>query len=223
MKKTIIITTLLIILSFAFGFWTNQNFFSNRNSRETENEELKDTAEINQEKRMEIACPTFTERGGLPNYKDKYRYIADRWYNFSFRVTPGGCTNQNEYQTDEAQNHKTDSILKKRIGKDWRAKFEKTVDSLYKIDSLSVDIAEKNAEIKLLVNKKLINKSKDYVSYKCYPTTNGNLKMVSFEWEGKIYKDSTQVSYIRAVVDLKEKKVIEIEKTEKEGSYYMFY
>jgi len=47
--------------------------------------------------------------------------------------------------------------------------------------------------------------------------------MVSFEWEGKIYKDSTQVSYIRAVVDLKEKKVIEIEKTEKEGSYYMFY
>jgi len=51
MKKTIIITTLLIILSFAFGFWTNQNFFSNRNSRETENEELKDTAEINQEKR----------------------------------------------------------------------------------------------------------------------------------------------------------------------------
>jgi hypothetical protein len=223
MKKTIIITLILISLSFTFGFWINQKFYSNRSSSEIENEKWKDTAEFNLKNRMENEFPTFTERGGLPNYKDKYRYIVDRWYNFSFRVTAGGCTNQNEYEIDESQNHKTDSLLKMRIGKNWREKFEKSVDSLYKIDSLSIEIAEKNVEIKILTNKKLNNKSKDFVSYKCYPTTKDNVKIVSFEWKGKIFKDSTTVSYIRAIIDLKEKKVIEIEKTEKEGSNFMFY
>ncbi|HEX8575184.1 MAG TPA: hypothetical protein VF677_02720, partial [Flavobacterium sp.] len=117
----------------------------------------------------------------------------------------------------------TDSILKKRIGKNWRAKFEKSVDSLFKIDSLSMNIAKNDSEIKILINKKLNNKSKDFISYKCYPTTKNNLKIVSFEWQGKIYKDSTSVSYIRAIIDLKEKRVIEIEKTEKEGSNFIFY
>jgi hypothetical protein len=223
MKKTIITTLILVILSFAFGFWINQKFYSNRKSLENENEKLKDTAEINRQKRMENEYPTFTIRGGLPNYKDKYRYIVDRWYNFSFRVTPGGCTNQDEYKINEVQNHKTDSLLKKRIGKNWRDKFEKSVDSLYKIDSLSINIAENDFEIKRLVNKKLNNKSKDFMNYKCYPTTKDNVKIVSFEWEGKIYKDSTIVSYIRAIINLKERKVIEIEKTEKEGSNFMFY
>ena len=220
MKKTIITTSILIILSFAFGFWLNQKIYTNKNS--LENEKLVDTAAINRENRIENECPTFTIRGGMPNYKDKYRYIVDRWYNFSFSVTPGGCTNQDEYGIDEVQNHKTDSLLKKRIGINWREKFEKSVDSLYKIDSLSINIAEKDVGIKRLSKKKLNNKSKDYVSYKCYPTTKDNVKIVSFEWMGKIYKDSTRVSYIRAIIDLKEKKVIEIEKTEKEGSNFMF-
>ena len=223
MKKTIITTLILIILSFTFGFFINQKFYSDRNSIETENEKLKDTAEINRQKRIENEYPTFTERGGMPNYKDKYRYIVDRWYNFSFRVTSGGCTNQNEYKIDASQNHKTDSLLKKRIGKNWRKRFEKSVDSLYNIDSLSIKIAENDSEIKKLISKKLNNKSKDYISNKCYPTTKDHVKIVSFEWKGKIYKDSTSVSYIRAIVDLKEKKVIEIEKTEKEGNNFMFY
>ena len=51
-------------------------------------------------------------------------YVA-KWYNFSFRVTRGGCTNQDEFEIDEAQNHRTDSLLKKRIGKNWRVKFVK--------------------------------------------------------------------------------------------------
>ncbi|KFF06664.1 hypothetical protein [Flavobacterium reichenbachii] len=220
--KKIIVALILIVLSFASGFWVNQNFYSDRKTEETENEKLQDTAEINRQKRLENLSPTYTIRGGLPDYKDKYRYVIDRWYNFSFRVTAGGCTNQDEYPIDEAQNHKTDSILKKRIGINWRERFEKSVDSLYKIDSLSINIAENNSEIKKLTNKKLAHKSKDYVSYKCYPTTSDNVKIVSIEWEGKIYKDSTKVSYLRAIVDLKAKRVIEIEKTEKEGSNFMF-
>ena len=220
MKKTIIISIILIIISFAFGFYTNRKFYSN--TTEIENEKLKDTAEINQQKRMEIEYPTFTERGGEPDYKDKYRYIVDNWYNFSFEVTPGGCTNQDKYEIDENQNHKTDNLLKSRIGKNWREKFEKSVDSLYKIDSLSINIAEKDMIINKIINKKLGNKSKDFINYKCYPTTNSNLKIVSYEWKGKIYKDSTSVSYLRVIINLKEKKVIEIENTEKEGSIFMF-
>ena len=220
MKKTIIISIILIILSFAFGFYTNQKFYSN--TTEIENEKLKDSAEINQQKRMENQYPTFTERGGEPDYKDKYRHIVDNWYNFSFEVTPGGCTNQDKYEIDKNQNHKTDSLLKSRIGKNWREKFEKSVDSLYKIDSLSINIAEKDMIINKIINKKLGNKSKDFIKYKCYPTTNSNLKIVSYEWKGKIYKDSTSVSYLRVIINLKEKKVIEIENTEKEGSIFMF-
>ncbi|HEX8576797.1 MAG TPA: hypothetical protein VF677_10940, partial [Flavobacterium sp.] len=87
MKKTIITTLILVILSFSFGFFINQKFYSSRSSVENENEKLEDTAEINQQKRIENEYPTFTERGGLPNYKDKYRYIVDKWFNFSFRVT----------------------------------------------------------------------------------------------------------------------------------------
>lgn len=214
MKKTIVTTLFLVILSFGFGFWINQKFYSNVNSFEIGNETLKDTAEINLEKFIENVRPTFTIRGGIPDPKDRYRYIVDRWYHFSFRVTSGGCTNQYEYSIDHARNHTTDSILKKRIGKNWRDRFEKSVDSLYNIDTLAIHIAKNDTDVKLLINKKLSKKYNNYVNYKCYPTTNHYVKIVSVEWEGKIYNDSTEVSFIRAIVNLKEEKVIEIEKTE---------
>lgn len=223
MKKTILVTLILVLLSFALGFFINQKFFSDNHSAEVKNEKVIDSAKILEQQEMENLRPTYTIRGGLPNYKDKYRYIVDDWYHFSFVVTSGGCTNQKNSDIDVAQNHRTDSILKKRIGKNWYKKFEKSADSLYKIDSTSIVIAENDAEIKRLISQKLNNKSKDAVSYKCYPTTDENLKMVSFEWRGKIYKDSTQVSHIRATVDMKQKKVVQIEKTATEGSPFMFY
>ena len=97
------------------------------------------------------------------------------------------------------------------------------MDSLYKLDSLAIHIAENNNQIRQFINEKIKLNAKRNINHKCYPTTNDNVKIVSFEWRGKIYRDSISVSYIRAVVDLNSKKVIEVEKTEKEGSNFMFW
>ncbi|SEO26679.1 hypothetical protein SAMN05444671_0504 [Flavobacterium sp. CF108] len=81
-------------------------------------------------------------------------------------------------------------------------------------------IAENDISVKNVIKEKTIQSGPQYTQYKCYPTTNRNLKIVSVEWRGLIYKDSTKVSFLRAIVNLKERKVKEIEKTEKEADFF---
>ncbi|WP_291150804.1 hypothetical protein [Flavobacterium sp. UBA7680] len=221
MKRTLIFIS-VVLVSITVGFLIGKENFEYKSVNEEETKTKTDTSWTNAEIRLENRFPTYAVSGGLPDEKDKYRYIVDNWYNFRFVVSGTSCTDINNQTVDINHNNRTDSILKKRIGKNWKEKFEKSVDSLYKIDSLAMYIAEKDISVKNVIKQKTIQSGPQYTQYKCYPTTNSNLKIVSVEWRGLIYKDSTKVSFLRAIVDLKGRKVKEIEKTEKEADFFNY-
>jgi hypothetical protein len=104
-----------------------------------------------------------------------------------------------------------------RIGKDWKARFEKTVDSLYAIDSLSIEIARADSYIMNFdtITSKYNEEHKFYanLSYNAYATTNENLRLVTVTGYGLIYNEVGRLNFLRATVDLKKKKVINIDKT----------
>jgi len=207
MKKTILL--IIGLLLFLCGFWIGSTPFQ---SNSNPDEEI-DT-ETDMEKAINESYPIYRVAGGLPKPDDKYRYLVDRWYGFRFRTTGSSCTDVDR-NIDIEQNKKTDSIVTRRVGKNWMLKFERTVDSLYIIDTLITNIARNDPSVKKLIELKSFKASeKLYPSYNCYPTTNKFIKVVSIQWQGGIYNDSTEVSYMRIVIDINQKKVIKIEDTE---------
>jgi hypothetical protein len=76
---------------------------------------------------------------GMIQEKDRQRQIVDDWYKFDFRIIAGCIVSDSLRKVTDEHNRKTDSILTVRIGKDWRDKFEHTVDSLYSGDSLAIE------------------------------------------------------------------------------------
>ncbi|RZK07003.1 MAG: hypothetical protein EOO46_14920 [Flavobacterium sp.] len=208
MRKNILVTIIALVL-FLCGFWIGSTQFQNNSDPDEEIE-----TETDLEKEISELSPIYTVMGGLPKQDDKYRYLVDGWYGFRFRTTGSSCTDVDR-NIDIDQNKKTDSILTKRIGKDWMQKFERTVDSLYAIDTLVTNIARNDIGVKNLIKlKSSKNTEKSYPSYKCYPTTSKFLKAVSIQWEGEIYNTTYEVSYMRVIVDINEKKVKKIETTE---------
>lgn len=223
MKKNIVFV-LAVAAALVVGIVIGKTTFFDHSVSEEKNKTPVDTAMINAEIKFENKYPTYMIAGGRPDIKDRYRYIVDNWYNFRFSVNGTTCTDLNNQIIDINRNNRTDSILKKRIGKNWMEKFEKSVDSLYHIDSLAIHIAENSETVKNAIREKAkTTNAKRYIDYKCYPTTNKNLKIVSVEWTGLIYKDSIMVSFLRAIVDIKSKKVKEIEKTERDGINSFYY
>ena len=216
-KKVITISAFLLI--FFVGIWIGKTKFQINSNSDEPNIVKIDTAQINAEREYENEFPTYTVQGGMMQPEDKYRYIIDRWYGFRFVVNGNTCTDPNNMNIDLNHNNRTDSILKKRIGKNWYEKFEKSVDSLYSLDTLAVFIVRNNIQVKNLIKKKSKNKDR-YTSYKCYSTNKGNLKIVSLEWEDIIYKDSINVSFARVIIDIKEKRVKGIEQSEMEWNPY---
>ena len=187
-------------------------FFSNCKDNGSKTEEIKEV-EIDS---FEIYRPSYWV-SGMINPKDQERQIVDEWYTFRY-VINGSCfvSNADRIAT-EKHNQKTDSILYSRIGKDWKARFEKTVDSLYAIDSLAVEIARADSYILNFDNitSKYNEEHKFYANlrYDAYATSNENLRMVTISGYGHIYNKVGSINYLRATVDLKNKKVINIDKT----------
>ncbi len=217
----------LIVIVFAavlIGIFIGKSKLFDKPVVEDKEEVEVDTAMVNAEKKYENKYPTYTVAGGLPQVRDKYRNIVDRWYNFNFVVNGSNCTDPSNQNVDVKHNNRTDSILKKRIGKNWMELFEKTADSLFLIDSLAIAITENDRAVKNIIKQKsLKDVNAKNARYKCYPTTDKNVKLVSAEWSGIIYRDTTEVSFFRAIVDIKNKKVKEIERTEREGFYPYFF
>lgn len=187
-------------------------FFSNCKNNESKTEENKQV-EIDS---FEIYRPSYWV-SGMIDPKDQERQIVDEWYTFRY-VINGSCfvSNADRIAT-EKHNQKTDSILSSRIGKDWKARFEKTVDSLYSIDSLAIEIARADSYILNFdtMTSKYNEEHKFYANlrYDAYATTNENLRLVTISGYGFIYNKVGSINYLRATVDLKNKKVINIDKT----------
>ncbi len=219
MKKTII-STIIIILVFLSGIWIGKTQFQKKSVPENQITEEIDTAQVNLQKIWEEKYPIYAVAGGLPDPADKYRYIVDSWYGFTFTVN-GNCTTQ--YAVDANRNNKTDSILKKRIGKDWHERFEKTVDSLYRIDTLAISIAENDSSVQNLIKLKAKENPLDfYPGYKCYAAPQKNFRIVSITCNDRIYNDTINVSFMRVAVDISKKKVTKIEDTPMEWDFLGF-
>jgi len=165
----------------------------------------------------EIKYPSLWVYGGIPGPKDEIREVVDNWYNFKYSFR-GGCLISPEKGTKE-HNEKTDSILSARIGKDWEQRFDKSVDSLYFIDYSAISIAMADAYVKKFktaTENKYNEKYKFYLSpssYKCYPTSDDNIRVVAVDGWGIVYKHTGRYRYLTITVDLKKKKVLNIDKT----------
>jgi hypothetical protein len=185
-------------------------FFSNCKNNESKTEEIKEV-EIDS---FEILRPSYWV-SGMINPKDQQRQLVDEWHGFSYLIK-GSCmvSNADRFAT-EKHNQKTDSILSNKTGKNWKARFEKTVDSLYAIDSLAIEIARADSYILNFdtITSKYDEEHKFYANlrYNAYATTNENLRLVTITGYGIIYKEVGRINYLRATVDLKKKKVIHID------------
>jgi len=186
--------------------------FSSCKNNHSKTEDIKEV-EIDS---FEILRPSYWV-SGMTNPKDQQRQTVDEWYKFRY-VIKGSCFAANEdRQASEKHNRKTDSILSLRIGKDWKTRFEKTVDSLYAIDSLAIEIARSDKDIlNFDTITSIYNEEHKFFAnlrYNAYATTNENLRLVTVTRYGLIYNEVGILNYLRATVDLKKKKVINIDKT----------
>ena|ERR1051325_6194635 len=165
---------------------------------------------------IEYLYPSLWVYGGPPEQKDYQRQILDRWYDFRFTIKSSLCTVAPDKDT-EAHNKKTDSVMTARLGKDWYKRFEKSVDSLYAIDSLAIAIAQADSYIHNFdtTTEKHNDKYNYYpnLRYTSHATNDDNIKIVTIEGYGVAYRQVGDLSYLRATVDLKKKKVINIDKT----------
>jgi uncharacterized lipoprotein NlpE involved in copper resistance len=85
---------------------------------------------------LEILFPSLWVYG-LPDEKDNIRQQIDELYKFRFLIKAGCSVPDSLPITAEIHNKITDSILSIRIGKNWRDRFEASVDSAFSIDSVS--------------------------------------------------------------------------------------
>lgn len=84
---------------------------------------------------------------GMYQEKDMQRQQIDAQYGFRFSIEAGCVVSDSLVKAIEVNNQKTDSILSKRHGKNWYKRFEKSVDSLYHLDTLARFIAMKNPQV----------------------------------------------------------------------------
>lgn len=154
---------------------------------------------------------------GMSQPKDRQRQVAAAWYKFRYRIIAGCIVTDSLERAANEHNRITDSILTARIGKDWRDKFEHTVDSLYASDSSAIEIARADPFIHHFDKAaEKYDAGYDYypnLRYTCHPTPEDHIKVVVTEGYGVIHGQVEWVSYLRAKVDMKKKKVIAIDKT----------
>lgn len=176
-----------------------------------------------QDSLLEISYPSYIVNSGKPDSKDRLRYLVADSYNFRFIVTGGDCTDADMADYSK-HNKKTDSIMTIRVGKDWYQRFEKSSDSLYEIETLAESIAEKDIRgMKLIKNVLKDTSLHFYPQYKSAPTFQPKIKVVALLGEGRIYKDVTEVNYMRFFVDIEKEKVIKVDTSSYEVRNYSLH
>lgn len=77
---------------------------------------------------------------GLPDIKDNIRAEVAKSMGFTFEIA-GDCTvTDSLINAVEHTNKITDRILSSRYGKNWQILFEQKVDSMYKIDTMRINM-----------------------------------------------------------------------------------
>ena len=154
---------------------------------------------------------------GMFREKDRQLQQAAQIYKFLFLIKGGCFVSDTLMDVAEKHNKVTDSILKIRLGENWRDRFENTADSLFAVDSIAIAIAKSDKYIFSFDTAT----EKHNVEYNFYPnlrytthaTVDKNIKVVSVEGYGLIDGKVTGLNYLRASVDLKLTRVINIDKT----------
>ena len=167
---------------------------------------------------MEIIRPSYWVFG-MPDVKDWQRQIIAHNLRFRYKIIAGDALDSKDSIPEKTEKHNriTDSVLSKRIGKNWYKLFESKVDSLYSLDSLAISIAKSNHYIASFDKKTEIHNDKyDFYSnldYTSYATQNGNIKVVEITGYGVAYGRLGHLNYMRITVDLEKRKVINIDST----------
>ena len=203
---------LIGLLSFGLGCWSHAIYNATNSTSSTANN--RDSTKVESVDSFEIKYPSLLVYG-MHQPEDAERCIVDAWYGFRFKVM-GGCTTPMADGTAE-HNQRTDSILTSRIGKDWREKFNKSVDSLYAIDTTAISIAKAdNYVLNFDTITEKHNLKYDFypnLRYDCFPTSNDHIKVITVQGYGVVRNKVGTVNYLTITVDLKMKKVIDIYKT----------
>jgi len=212
-KFTITIALVSIIASFAFGWYLRDvqklpEIIVAKEEPESPKDEL--------DSLMDARYPEYRVYG-IALEKDHQRQIVDRKYNFRYSIV-GGCTADESTRSEaERTNQKTERIMTQRYGKDWLVKFENSVDSLYALDSISIEIARQDTRSekieKMLEKDRLKYESHMSNKYHCYETPKDSIRMVILMGEGFFNGEMRYMNQLRAVVDLKTKRVIHFDST----------
>jgi hypothetical protein len=170
-------------------------------------------AAINMDSLKEAMYPSLWVYGMI-SPKDNINWIVARWYGFNFDIK-GGCTTPQDIGKEE-HNRKTDSILSARIGKDWEQRFDKSVDSLYSLDTLAVGIAKSDKCVIGLdtVTEKYGKYDTRSLEFRSHPTEDDNIKLVTVDSQLESNKKRYRwMHYMTITVDLEKKKVIKVDMT----------
>jgi|GEM_PF-3634786 len=215
-RKKIVAVIIIItaLVSFGLGWFLNNHNKSLANDDKPKNKQITYTDSIENitDSIMNIKYPIY-EVYGMPNEKDKQRQIVDYTYKFRFHII-GGCEvdDMTKVRT-EINNEKTNKIMISRYGKHWMGKFERSVDSLYSLDSLAIDIAQKDKHVRRIESQIEQYHSHIQPKYKCWETSESNKRMVTLDAESPSNGQMKYMNQFRATVDIKNKKVTNLDST----------
>ena len=206
--RPIIITSIIIITASAFfclGWFMKEPEILPVNESVVVDEQQRISDSI-----MDAEYPEY-QVYGMHQEKDWQRQTVDRIYKFRFSIV-GGCTTDDKIRAAaEKQNKITDRIMIARYGKDWLDKFENSVDSLYTLDSLSIEIARQDRRIANIETKLKAYNTHLEPQYSSGATPNDNIRMVTLSAEGPSNGKQRYMNHFRAAVDLKRSKIVNLD------------
>ncbi len=200
---------------FLIVFWacSNPNFY---HVKSEQNDKKPLTEDEKYERYYDSVYPSLLIYGGLPEPKDRQRQIVDEWYKFRFIVMSYQCNNPAPNSTYE-HNLKTDHVMSERFGYNWYQKFENSVDSLYAIDSFAEKIAISDSRIQrwLQIHDSYNPQYQFYpnIEFHSHSTLHDDIKMVIFSGYAFISKSVQRINMLRATVNLRKSKVVNIDST----------
>lgn len=148
---------------------------------------------------------------GMHQEKDQQRQLIDHKYKFRFTIVAGCLVDNEIIASAEKQNKITDRIMTSRYGKNWLDKFENSVDSLYAIDSLAIEIARSDKRIgKIEARIKKYNAGIES-QYSSSETPDDNIRMVTLMAVDPAIRERMFMSYFRAAVDVKRRRVVNLD------------
>lgn len=145
-----------------------------------------------------------------PDVKWRERQIVESWYSHI----------DSYYDIDPSDaevvllNEKNDSLLKKRSDISWRAQYEKSIDSLFAVNSTAVTIAKNDFEVQQSLKKAIVRfgLADTFVpEYITRSSSNPVIKVVCLEGHAVVDRYRENVSLLRVFVNIKTGSVVTIE------------